>query len=414
MKLLLIIFVFAGSIIAQDLRLKSFIEEALQNNQALKSAEKKTLANSQLPDQVSALPDPVFGVTQWLQPVETRVGPQQNIFSLSQKIPFPGKLDLKEKIARQPGEISRLNFEIARRDLVFSIKTGWYDLYLSDRSLIILDDYLLLLKDFINAAQAKYATGQGIQAQIIKAQVEQTSINVRIHDLKRKRSTTLARLNATRNKSADSDIGKVTIIDSSYNRYSQNDLIEHALKNRREIKSIQLNLETADFQQDLANKNRWPDLTIKANYITVLDKNTPAVDAGEDAWGIMFGFNIPLWQAPRNAAIEQSRQLALMEHAKLADLKIRIKNEIADLVFREKSTLETLKLYKHELLPQAENSLNSAFSAYRSGNFSFLDLLDAERMLLQLRLSFVREQANHKKIVAALERAVGTEMIVDN
>jgi len=408
MKLVLIILVFVVAGFGQDLRLENFINEALQNNHSLKSADKKLQALKQQPDQVSALPDPILGFTQWLQPVETRVGPQQNIFSLSQKIPFPGKLSLKKDIAKNAVEDSYLDYGIAKRELIFKIKSDWYDLFLVDRTINILDDYRMLLKDFVNAAAAKYATGQGIQAQVLKAQVEYSSIRVRLHDLKRKRSTLVSRLNQVRNKTADFEIQKVSRIDTSFKNFHQQDLLESALNNRREIKSRVLKRESADFQRNLANKNWLPDFTIQANYITVQDKNTPASDAGTDAWGVMVGLNLPLWQAPRLAAVEQAEQQILMQQAQLEDIKTKIVNDIHDLIYREQSTRETLDLYKDELLLQAESSLQSAFSAYRSGNISFLDLLDAERMLLQLRLTFVEEQVSYQKIIAALERAVGS------
>ena len=60
-------------------------------------------------------------------------------------------------------------------------------------------------------------------------------------------------------------------------------------------------------------------------------------------------------------------------------------------------------------MTQAESSLESALSSYRTGKLDFLDLLDAERMLLNLNLGYVKEQAGYQKYVAALEKAVGGE-----
>ncbi|MCB0281739.1 MAG: TolC family protein, partial [Calditrichaeota bacterium] len=76
----------------QDARLQQFIDDALIANRQLEAAKQNAKAQTFLPDRESALPDPVLGYTQWIQPVETRVGPQFNVISLSQKIPFPGKL----------------------------------------------------------------------------------------------------------------------------------------------------------------------------------------------------------------------------------------------------------------------------------------------------------------------------------
>ncbi|MCH8874024.1 TolC family protein, partial [candidate division KSB1 bacterium] len=62
------------------------------------------------------------------------------------------------------------------------------------------------------------------------------------------------------------------------------------------------------------------------------------------------------------------------------------------------------------LLVQAESSRESAMASYGTGKLDFLNLLDAERMLLNLNLGYRKEQANYQKQLAALERAVGGEL----
>jgi outer membrane protein TolC len=74
------------------------------------------------------------------------------------------------------------------------------------------------------------------------------------------------------------------------------------------------------------------------------------------------------------------------------------------------STAQTLDLYDQGMLTQAESSLESALAAYQTGNLDFLNLLDAERTLLQMRLSYIREQTDYRKYVAALEWAAGGEL----
>ena len=105
---IVVIFVIAFSrnfVLAEEnglsLSLERLIEEALKNNPEIKSAERRWRASQERPIQVSTLPDPVFSYSRFGQSVETRVGPQENVFVLSQSIPFPGKLGLKGKMAKQ-------------------------------------------------------------------------------------------------------------------------------------------------------------------------------------------------------------------------------------------------------------------------------------------------------------------------
>jgi len=409
MKIILLTIFLSHFLLAQE-RLQNFIDEAITKSPLLKAAENKYLAKEFLAIQKGILPDPVLGFTQWIEPVETRVGPQQNIFSLTQKIPFPGKLSLKEEIVKSEAEKDKLLFDSAVRDLKYSIKINWFDLYLADQSLSVLEDYHILLKDFVDAAAAKYATGQGIQAQVLKAQVEHSTIQSRILDLQRKRYINQANLNHLRNLNPDFEISPVTFIDTSFIDQTEFPELLKLYHNRQEYKAAEKDIQQSELKENLAYRNWFPDLTIQANYITVADDNTMAGDAGKDAWGVMLGINLPLWFSGRSAQVDQSRKNVLMREAQVENVKSQVQSEISDFKYRAESTEETINLYQNILIPQAENSLKSALAAYRSGSLGFLELLDAERMLLQLRLTFLREQVNYRKIITGLERAVGGEL----
>ena len=92
--------------------LNEFVLEAVQNNPGIKSAELRWRARRKRGPQVSSLDDPKFNYTRWLSSVETRVGPQKNIFALSQRFPFFGKLSLKGKMADQDALGAREEYRV--------------------------------------------------------------------------------------------------------------------------------------------------------------------------------------------------------------------------------------------------------------------------------------------------------------
>jgi outer membrane protein TolC len=404
MKLIFLIFITSSFVMAQN-RLNSFIEEVIMRNPSLKASENKYKAKEFSAVNKGVLPDPVFRFSQWIDPVETRVGPQQNIFSLSQKIPFPGKLSFSEEIVMEEAMQEKLHYLAAKRDLIYDIKLNWYDLYFIDRSLNILEDYHLLLQDFVNAASAKYATGQGIQAQVFKAQVEQATIQTRILDMQRKRYSIQVKLNQLRIMEPDKLIPVVSNLDTSFIQIPADEVLKQVVEMRSEYQVADHKIKQAQLAHSLVNKNWYPDFTIQANYITVANENSMAADAGKDAWGLMLAVNLPLWYSGRIAQIQDARLNVRMHQNRLSEVEQKLKSEIWDLQYSEKLTRQTIILYQDYLIPQAENSLKSALSAYRSGSLGFLELLDAERMLLQLRLNYLNEKVNYRKIIAGLDRA---------
>ena len=66
--------------------------------------------------------------------------------------------------------------------------------------------------------------------------------------------------------------------------------------------------------------------------------------------------------------------------------------------------------FERVLLIQAEQSLRSAESGYAAGNLNSLDLLDAERVLLEVRTGIERARTDHAIALARLEGAIGAPL----
>ncbi len=392
---------------SQSLNLDSLVTEALNSNPQIRAARQRSVAAGQRSPQVSALPDPMVTYTRWLSSPETRVGPQQDIFMLSQPVPFPGKLGLMGDMADADGAAAGAQYEAVRRDIVFNVKQAYYDLYWIDRSVSILDDYLSLLRDFSKVAERKYATGEGIQASVLKSQVEISSVIERKLSFDRMRKGAAARLNALLNRPVDSALAPAALIDTSEVEVSESLLVRQALDQRQELKVAGEMVRKSGFMKDLARKEYFPNFNLQASYITVSKKNSMASDAGKDAYSIGIGLSLPIQLGRRVAATEEAEATDQANRLTYENLKNSVEAEIADLCFQLQSTQQTLDLYSQGLLVQAQSSLESAVSAYQTGKLDFLSLLDSERMVLQTKLGYVKEQSNYRKIAAALERAVG-------
>lgn len=394
----------------RSLSLDALISEALQNNPEIKSAEGRWRAFEARPDQVSALPDPMFSYSRFGSSVETRVGPQQGIFMLSQKIPFPGKLGLQGRMAGQDALAEQQKYETTRRDIVFKVKTTYYDLFWIDQSVRILDQYLDLLKDFTKVAEQKYATGQGIQANVLKSQVEISSTMERTLKFKKMREGTAARINALLDRQQDRPVEQATHIDTTRMRFAEAALVDHALRHREELQMIDAMVGKSEYMRQLARKSYLPDFNLQMNYIDISKGASMAPDAGKNAWSVTLGLNLPIWLGKRNAAVHEADEMVTSNRMTYENLENQIKAEIKDIHYQLQLTGTTLDLYDQALIAQAESSLQSAMASYGSGKLDFLSLLDAERMLLNLNLSYIKEQSDYQKQIAAMTRAVGGEL----
>ena len=122
-------FICSGTTKCRYVHIESINRDRIEEQSEVKASQREWFAAQTRPSQVSSLPDPTFSYTRWLENVETRVGPQENVFVLSQRIPFPGKLRLKGDIAKQDVHIKEMAYEEARRNVIFKVTKVYYDLY---------------------------------------------------------------------------------------------------------------------------------------------------------------------------------------------------------------------------------------------------------------------------------------------
>jgi len=166
----------------------------------------------------------------------------------------------------------------------------------------------------------------------------------------------------------------------------------------------------------LSHRRNLPSLGVGVNYITIGNTGLPGAPApGTDAVALMAKIDLPLWFGSNKARV-QSAKLAESEiRYRYAAVRNSAEAEVRSLDFKIRQSLESLKLYKENLIPEAEQALQSSLAAYKTGDLSFLDLLDSERVLLQLQLEYFQEQAGYFTHYANLEKAVGVELpLTDN
>ena len=104
--------------------LDNYLITAAENNPGLKAKFNEYMAALEVAPQVSALPDPQFAFSYFIQPIETRVGPQKVKISVSQMFPWLGRLQANEDAATQKAKAKHEIFNDAQSRLYYDVSTG--------------------------------------------------------------------------------------------------------------------------------------------------------------------------------------------------------------------------------------------------------------------------------------------------
>jgi cobalt-zinc-cadmium efflux system outer membrane protein len=397
-----------------DAELTVLIEEALERNPRIREAFFDYQSVLQRIPQVTALPDPVLGVTQYARTPETRVGPQTTVVSLSQKFPWFGKLSDQGKIVAKQAAVRDELYQARRAEVIRQIKLAYYDIGYIDRALAITHEEEELLKHYEALAQARYSQGAGLQQGVVKLQVEITRMLNRRQEFARQRVDAEAVLNLLRDRPAGASVrggepGKRTIA-----TFDSADLYRIGRENRPEVKAAFLRIETHEKGIHLAQRQRMPDFTLGASWGNILGRRdeagrlNPPANNGKDVYSVTVGVNIPIFRSKYDAGVQEATERFSAAREGYRDAVNQVERSVRSISFRLKTIDEQIALFERALLPQTEQALRSVETAYATGSSGMLDLLDSERILLEARLGLARLETDYMKALAEMERAIGS------
>ena len=396
-----------------DSRLDSLVREALERNPGISQGLARYRASRQRLPQVSALPDPMLGTTNYVRSPETRVGAQTNGVTLSQQLPWFGTRNAREQLAAKEAAIAREQYEAMKDQVVQQVKTAYYSLAFIDLALDINDEERLLLEHYEELAQSRYQQGSGLQQSVVKLQAEITQAQNRLVQLRSRRVDAEAGLNELRNLPPATAIPKVTLPPAPPATIDYSKLYQVGRNNRPEVLAALLGIERDEKRIEVAKKDYWPSFNLGASMINVeprpLMPGAAAIDQnGKNIYSLNLGINLPVHRGKYDAEVaEATEQKAASAHGYQNTVNT-IEASIREIGFRIESLREQISLFNNTLIPQAQQALQSAESAYSTGSLGVLDLLDSERVLLQVRLGLDQYITDYMKSLADMERAVGS------
>jgi len=382
-------------------------EEALQRNPSLAAAKARWEAARLRMPQSWALPDPTAGYMVMGEHLETRLGPQEDVFELEQMVPFPGKLWKKRQMAKAGAAASHAAYRAIERDVTRDVSSTYYDLYATDQSIDTVEEILESLRKLEQIAQARYATKGETQRDVAKTQAEVSTALERLFLLQQQRQTLAARLNALLNRPASAPVGRLAEPARPVLTHDLEDLLALAETSRPELQEADSVLQRDRHANALAKLEYIPDVSVGFQYVRIGGGSTTHPDDGRDAWMIPLKINLPIWQNRLVPAVREARQNLAASEASLTEERNLSVYDVKDRYFRYTTAAKIVELYENALIPEAELAFRSDQAGYEAGRQDALNLLDSERVYLNAKVMYYQNLAEALKYFAELERAVG-------
>lgn len=270
-----------------------------------------------------------------------------------------------------------------------------------------------LLRRFESIALTRYATGGGIQQNVIRVQTELSRLRDQAIALRRRGEAEARRIaRATGGPEGGMELQPISLDIPELDIHSGL-LEELAMESHPRVSGMRAQVSADEALVSRRNLAGRPDFKVGLGY-TFVDRRDdaaglllPPQDNGKDILAVTVGLNLPLQRRRIKAGIAEARLGLQARQQAVTSLQQDIRYRIQEAVLRFQASSERAELYHEVVVPQAEASLDSAEAAYSTSKIDFLNLLEAERVLFQVRLAYHRMVADSWLALTDIERHLG-------
>jgi cobalt-zinc-cadmium efflux system outer membrane protein len=310
---------------------------------------------------------------------------EERIFA-SQLIETANKRQLRTKAASYQYFAALVGYKVSKLVLLNRVSRAFINVVASQELLKIAEDQAEIAHEVLRIATKKVEAGKVALIQQNKAEVAYSTALIEINRARNELKNAKTRLGLLwANPCADFDRAEFPFYEVSLPISLEQCLAD--LCNQPEVVQSLYNYSSAYENWKLEKAKRIPDVTFSVGYKRDGDKS----DGEKTKKGLMGGISIPIPIFDQNQGNvgrahydmlktgDQGRQLWLVLESKLSI-------SYADLL----RAYEEAERTKNASLPSATQAFELAQKGYREGKFEYLDVLDAQRTLFEVREKYIQ------------------------
>ena len=352
---------------------------AAENNPELKAKYKEFEAAMQKIPQVSSLPDPNLSMGYFISPVETRLGPQNMRFSLTQMFPWFGTLKAQKNAATLMAESKYQAFLNAKNQLYSQVATAYYPLYELLKLKDIEQENIKILESYKNIANAKFENGKGSLVDVLRVDIMIKDALTNLDILTKKEPALTSWLNSILNRKYNEKIviSKDLQIMELPMEYRKDSITTNPI-----LQELELKKQASEVAIEVARKQGLPKLGLGLDYVLVGKGMNNFPDSGKDIIMPMVSVSLPIFRKKYNAATKEAKLMQESFSFQKEAYENKLNGTYYKLVFELEKERDLLKLYEGQVLTLSK-SLNLLFAYYSNANKDFEEVLRMQQELLK-------------------------------
>jgi len=386
--------------IRDDATVDDLVAYAAENNPSLRAAFERWKAAVESVPQARTLPDPQLTYGNFVLRSTERQGPMgRQSVSITQMFPWFGTLDTRGSRAEQQAHTAALRLEAETNRMVADLRAQYAEYYYVETAGEIFEEHRQLLEKLSEAVEGQYSSGLADRADVLRIEMELERIAVTTHSLRDQRRPVKAKLNAMLGRPATAPLPKAKAWEYRLMRENEFRTLSDRIYQHPELRARSSDIIVAEEAVRLSRLRGRPDFMAGVEY---LERRNAS-----DETMLMVGMSLPIWRGSYAAERRKARAIERESFAARETLALELASRLEESAYKLRNAERKLRLYDESLLPLAEESFDIIFASYGEGEVSFLDLVDAQREILDIRENRARALADQAQSLAELNELAG-------
>lgn len=323
-------------------------------------------------------------------------------YMLSQPFSPWGVRDARTEAANLQAEAAGFRYLEKGRALRAAVIEAAWNLRLAELRAERYHEMARLAASMVETVRARYESGQTMAADLARARIELARMNLEAANMRRERVAMLAALNALLDAPPDEPRDVSALPDPAPLPFSREAYLARARDYCCNLISFDRETKARAALTRAARRAQRPMVELR------VEARQFEGSSGIDEVNTGVALNLPwLWTGKYNGMIGEAAADEQMARAELAEEIRSTEVEIHEFYARAENAAHTMRALHEEILPQAVAALEQAQAAYSSGAGGLMEVIDAQRMLLDARLELDSAQAAYAGAQARLDQIAG-------
>jgi outer membrane protein, heavy metal efflux system len=361
------------------------------------AARARARAEAQRPVVVSALEDPeVFASVDHLPFMG---GGADLSLVIEQRFPLSGIRGGRRRAAEAGARRALAIVDRTSLEVELEATTAFWMLAELRERAKLLDDQRALAEQMASAATARFSTSAGMQADVLRAQLEVDRLAGEQRAIAADVRAAEAMLNTGLARSPDAAIPELEVAISDAEPPPAAAIARTALANRPELRAGRAEIARSEAEVSAMQSMYAPMAMVRTG------PSYTMADGG--GWMVMIGVSIPLWRDKLRAGVNEARAMVDMASADVEAMQRMIRGEAAAARERVSAARERYVALRDSIVPRARQAIAPNLTAYAANQAPLVSVIEGAQALWDAQRELAMARAELGLAWARLHRTTG-------